>query len=646
MGDLGDLGGFLKSGGVSDLSWLDVDDKEYRNLDTLPKQNLDISPDLQALWGHEDRSPSSYLVPNKDIPRTMGDLSEAHGKLAHELRVAARLSLYSNHTDLNRWKESLTSKFGLEILREHRDILKEALEDRGLLGGVYVDSQDFPNCHRANKSAQELVHRLAPEAGYVKAKPACQNCRYATMTPSGGQNCAVFHKELVLDIPYTDALADQIESRQGAHGKVVQANTELLPKERIRLAILSPRATKENLSQVKPVENTARLMGPSGKVHLRIVRSASMPKEASDVLGLLRREFLRGRSPSEALSTLKIAYPLETLKDTRQHWEPTFKEAGLFGAIYMTQDSFQECRDGVDFLAKHASQVRGIVAGQKCGGCYYNKMSRCMMYGKPLVKEASELYTEDTVREVIREHRLAGRLETGSDTITWGDTPESSLREIHRVASMVPQTQAQHQRVVMKAFVGNSFTQTTSALTKREVVRTASRYLNEGLYGQDLMELMRKRFDPRDITAASEGLREVLAEQGLQGIKYIDPTVYTDYGKGCNEAERLHRSRLVPYVKMASSCTSCVHQTKSGYCSKLNKPLVPEVPYLDKQAEQREILASGRSTHVSYADLMNNGLSMMAEYEMQNRQAEVELDPTPAPSFGIELGQAGQKVKF
>ena len=46
MADLGDISGFLQDGNVSNLDWLDVSEEEYRKSETLPKQNLDIAPDL------------------------------------------------------------------------------------------------------------------------------------------------------------------------------------------------------------------------------------------------------------------------------------------------------------------------------------------------------------------------------------------------------------------------------------------------------------------------------------------------------------------------------------------------------------------------------------------------------------------------
>lgn len=252
--------------------------------------------------------------------------------------------------------------------------------------------------------------------------------------------------------------------------------------------------------------------------------------------------------------------------------------------------------------------------------------------------------TDDTVSSVIREHRQAGRLETGSDKITWGTTPVESLKTIYRVASTNSE-QAKTRVDVYKAFSGGGSSHVAAGLTRREIIKTASRYLNEGLYGADLLSALRRRFDPRDIVAAKAELRPVLAEQGLQGIYYVDPSVYSDYGKGCNEAERLHRSRGVPYVKAASSCTSCVHQQKTGFCSKLNKELVGEVPYTDKAAQQREILNSGASTEVTYASLINNGASMIDEFQLQSGGMEFDLHAeSDLPGLSIEV-TAGQKVK-
>jgi hypothetical protein len=164
--------------------------------------------------------------------------------------------------------------------------------------------------------------------------------------------------------------------------------------------------------------------------------------------------------------------------------------------------------------------------------------------------------------------------------------------------------------------------------TRREIVTAARRFLNEGLYGREMITALKARFEPRDLVAAKDDLKPVIADQGLQGVYFVDPTAYADYGRGCDEASRLHRSRGVPYVKMGSKCGSCVLQTEVGHCSKINKPLVAQVPYpADRASLQREILASGSSMDISPASLMNNGRDMMAEFEVQERGMEIDLDP-------------------
>jgi hypothetical protein len=144
--------------------------------------------------------------------------------------------------------------------------------------------------------------------------------------------------------------------------------------------------------------------------------------------------------------------------------------------------------------------------------------------------------------------------------------------------------------------------------------------MNEGLYGIELQRVMQSKFDPRDLVSASAELRPVVASnQGLQGIYFVDPTVYDDYGKGCKEAQRLHRTRnAVRYAKVGDKCAACVHQTQLGVCSVLNKRLATEPPYQDKRAQQQAILATGLSTaSPDYGSLINNGLTMIQEFELK-----------------------------
>jgi hypothetical protein len=171
--------------------------------------------------------------------------------------------------------------------------------------------------------------------------------------------------------------------------------------------------------------------------------------------------------------------------------------------------------------------------------------------------------------------------------------------------------------------------------------------LNEGLYGADLGRVLTAQYDVRDIRAAREDLRAAITDQGLQGIYFIDPTVYADYGRGCKEAARIHRARQVPYVKAASKCATCVHRSSLGQCSVLGKELVAEVPYPAPRASlQREILASGAATKNPVEGVVaQSGLALMAEYGLGPRGMRVDVDPTRTAEQ-VDVSFGGEEIEL
>ena len=51
-----------------------------------------------------------------------------------------------------------------------------------------------------------------------------------------------------------------------------------------------------------------------------------------------------------------------------------------------------------------------------------------------------------------------------------------------------------------------------------------------------------------------------------------------------------------------------------------------EPPYQDKLAQQRAILATGASSSLDYGSLLNNGLTMIEEFELKG-SGDLELNP-------------------
>lgn len=637
MSDL-DLTYVLASAGPGNLDWFSVDEIEYRALDTLPKQNLDVVPELKAQWSHENHDPVAYFVPNRDLagypidprvpeaPRTMGDLSQQHGPLSPVLKVA-RLALMQSK-DIQQWQATLTSRFARQEIAAHREALTALLDEKGLLGRLYIAASDFPGC--ADTSAPEVfVRRHAAQARFVITKEACGDCCHKQRTLSGAGRCGIFHKELVSEVDYTDGLATEIEGERAALG--IQASGLADPKGRIKAAYLGqlplPSATfsgQDNSAALIPASRLLRKVSNSTAEDEAILKARARP-----IVSAIRRELLKGRALEEIAHGMRLAFDIRDLKASQDHWAPLVKEAGLYGVIYSTQDSFDDCREGADFLSKHGSKVRAIVAGEKCESCIFSKVGRCLMYGRKLVASADAVYTSETVAAVLDEHKLVGSIAAVHIQQDWGSTPREALRNIHQAASTPAATAVDAARLsVQSAFRGLRQEHATGALTRRDILKTASRLMNEGLYGEQFRTAMQAKFDPRDLVAAAKELAPLVArDQGLQGIYFIDPTVYDDYGKGCKEAQRLHRSRhSVRYARVGDKCGSCVYQGQLGVCSVLDKKLAVEPPYQDRLAQQRAILATGNSTELDYGSLVNNGLTMLEEFQLKGA-GNLELNP-------------------
>jgi len=740
MGDLGDLGNFMKDGSVPNLDWLEVSEEDYEKLETLPRQNLDVLPDLEAAWSHEGQPPSAYFVPNQaGAPRTMGDMSEVHGPLRTapaDIMKYARL-LFTRTSDGRKIGSFLAHKFDRQSLEAVRSELIALTNEIGLLGNYYINASDLPGCHNSPKQLQTFVKQYASDTPFIKAKPECSSCVHAK-----NDNCSVFHKQIVLQVPYTPALADTVEKIQRAKGKSVPASENLDARERIRAAYQASDIPVAVAAQAPhPVPDPARDLRPAkapvpiqiqadltvqrkkaneavdeafGGGRITVVkaqtaykavasaRSAAdlttvkesigavaprklpvytgvgqqppMPeiskaaqdefiqhasglmveRQASDmeavaahnaapIIALLRREMLKGRSEQELTQALRLAFDERDLQATQAQWGPLFKQAGLYGVIFSTQESFSNCHEGADFLARHSSSVRAIIAGKKCEGCFFNKLSRCLLYGRKLAPTLGDVVNFETVTQVLDEHRMASRISAVDARQDWGSDPAQALRALHATATKRPQAHVERQ-TVQQAFHGNAPQMVTTDLTKRNLVEATRKYMNEGLYGTQLREALTRRFEARDIANAQEELRPILAEQGLQGIYYVDPTVHSDYGKGCDEAARLHRSRVVKFAKVGPACATCVLQRSPGHCSKLNKALVKEPPYEDKVAMQRAVLAE-KSTEVPFEQLVNNGTTMVAEFEMQGQPLKVEVNDAPTgETTSIQFGTGEIKL--
>lgn len=288
MADIGDISEFLKESSLVDLSWLDVDEEAYRALDRLPKQNLDCVPDLEALWRHENKPPEAY-VPNTGAPKTLSDLSQAHsGRTtpAKEIARTARL-LIMETTDPTKIANLLRQRYDRDSLLGAREVLSKILPEIGLLGKVYIHSSDFDDCHRG--LGVDLAQKYASEARFVVAKIRCSGCIQAK-----DGHCAVFHKKIVVNVPYTEELAEKVESLQKSKGYQIQASTDS-PKSRLRRAYLAKPLVQKGIEADKPMVDTAYFMKPAMPVVAAVQPKVDVTENRNRAMGALRDALETGR---------------------------------------------------------------------------------------------------------------------------------------------------------------------------------------------------------------------------------------------------------------------------------------------------------------------------------------------------------------
>jgi len=253
MADLGDLGTFLDEEPVADLDWLDVDKEEYReHMEALPEQNLDSIPELQAHLKDLSDAQAFHLLPQNREPAkpTTPFWSERphFGRLEDEDVVAlvehfTRAQVQAG-VKARTVISNLQTKFGPKTLAASRDRVRAVLEERGLLGEVYLDARLFPRC--ANGGVQRGLTARNRAATLLLAKSACVGCVH-----NREGRCGVFHKDLTFEVDYSESLWDGLQDR--LLDKDVSDLEDMPVRARVQTAMLRKARLSETVQEHKPV---------------------------------------------------------------------------------------------------------------------------------------------------------------------------------------------------------------------------------------------------------------------------------------------------------------------------------------------------------------------------------------------------------
>lgn len=592
---LGNLDSILSNQGVSDLSWLAVDEAEYHAAEALPRQNLDIIPELQkALVMGDDRVPQ--LIPLKphvmvnrnpsDVPQTsrMDMTIPIRNRVAH--LVMTGLPMERLNVEIER---RLSAEFSPRDIEIARPAIDEVKSEHGLLGSVYIDASHFPHATNDPKE-RRLANVLSKNATFVIS--GCQGKGGCPCHQTGF--CLTFGGKRVVDeVPYSRELAlhyaPKLESEKRpvdlthiASGTDTSYVTADEWKERIRSAF-NRSAIAMRDGEVRRVQTQYKPVAPT------ITKS--------DVESFLdRRTSASGIDALPSATYQKFARRMMDGQDdvlglkstTNPELHALAGEFGILGHTYIDVDSAGGCRQALALVESKDLQPDFILRrSASCGMCMDAKDGACaqlcqsaklvhsrpvidrMAFGKALLRSASQN------RLPMEQARQAAQ--RAPEKANW----KSLVRQANLYQPKVVQEVTEYTAYRSTAHYGQSGqtdVNVASQIDEEDVRRSVSHMMNMGLTGKKLQETILKQYAREDLVQVPEVGRQASLNDGVQGHYFVDPTAYKDYGKGCDEGSKYFRKRGAPHVLASSNCTGCNLQTAPGWCSKYAKTMIRQVP--------------------------------------------------------------------
>lgn len=604
---LGNITNLLHNQGLSDLSWLAVDEADYRAAEALPKQNLDTIPELVHALRSDDGIP--HVIPLK--PHTIVNQNPIHNSGQTSIvdmtaRIRNRVAaLIMAGLPLDEIEKRIRLEFAPEDIRAAGEAIREVIAERGLLGNVYVNAAHFPNAHRDPKE-RKFVAAFSKGAIFViggcGGKNGC-NCHKTGI-------CATFGGKRVVDeVPWGASIAAHYAPRLAMEKRPIDlpegrfdesAVSGLEWKERIRAAFLK--------SPIAPV--------PDGLITSHTQHRASVPPITdADVEAFWARRFSAPTPKFPSVAYMKYAkrmmqgYDDSAILSASGSPELAFlaSQIGLLGHTYIDGDALGGCRGALEFIrSKVASAGTSsvvpdyvILRNASCPQCRGASDGACAQICKisKIVREVPSVGRADFMsalqKAVLQKRITSDQAKTAVSRIA--STLEanwSSLTAQMNLYTARP-TEPTYSGYKQKAFNGSSGSDLTKAkMDPEEVRRTISHLMNTGLSGKALQASILQRYSRDDLSQVPDVGRRASVNDGVQGHFFIDPTAYPDYGRGCNSGAKYFRKRGAPYVLAASGCTGCVLQTHPGWCSKYAKGIIRQVPthIRDKIVEARRHL--------------------------------------------------------
>lgn len=583
---IGDVTEIMSNQGVSDLSWLNVDEEDYRAIEALPKQNLDCIPELQSAlsWdGKDPRVPEiSPMRPHTMVNRN--PLDSPGATLRSNSSVTNRLAAYvvAGMPDRD-IAYRMRSEFSPEQLSASHAEAAEILSEKGLLGNVYVDAKHFPRCAQEGPH-REFVAKTAKRALFVLAKEACGGC---VCNKAG--SCSSFKKRLTAEIPYDrktaaaylPQLAGENRLAPGAVQAVVAAgSTPEVIKGVLRDAFLRPAASVPMDSPQTIQRRAVPKAKPVTAADVAAFRDRQAADESDPMPGSMARvvakRMMQGRYD---VSSIVASSDAEVRGLSRDH--------GLLGHTFVDGDCLGGLRETVAFVKKMPRApdfvlLRGLTAADRATPEYASLLQDTVVVRRrPALTShsfATALGRAVAAGRITAEQAAAAAARVAAAPFSdWGP----AVAHVNLTEAPSRSRRADYQPAVLVSLHHGSRSDgsTSAAMDPEEVRRTISHLMNTGLEGRKLQSAVLRRYARSDLAQVPAVGQALVRDDGVQGSFFIDPTAYKDYGRGCQTAsDHFRKLNSVPNVLASSGCTGCRLQTHPGWCSKLAKTLIRQVP--------------------------------------------------------------------
>lgn len=575
---LGDIDHILRNQSVADLSWLSVDEEDYRKSQALPKQNLDTIPSLVKALEFDPEDDIPRLIPLRPHTLVNSNPLEAPPPPVSDLdapirnRVARLVMAGVSDAEI---AERLSVEFPPREIIAAQPVIDSVLSERGLLGNVYIDASHFPHAARDSRERKAATD-LGKKAIFVIA--GCGGCNGCNCYESGF--CKTFGgKRVVSEVPYGSSLTAQFAST-------------LATTQRLEPIDFSAMKSKEDWKRhlQSSFLNPINSMGPE---KVRVVQHHAPAKKpvvtASDVKDFWDRKTAT-IAPPPSHTYLKFAKRMATghndVESLSVATDPSLRalasEYGLLGHTWIDMDAMGGCKHTADLIRKNGFApdfvLRRASVCEHCncapnGGCESLKAVTQIVASKPSLEKT---FFVSALERGVRSGRIASTqaktaMQNVKDGSNWG-----ALISQTNLFRPVAESVVSYSGSNVAAFHGSARSYET--LDGEAVRRTISHLMNTGLQGKPLKEAILSTYSREGLASVSDVGRRVASEEGIQGSYFIDPTAYDDYGRGCTDGAKLFRNKGPANVLASSACTGCSLQTAPGRCSKYSKDLIRSVP--------------------------------------------------------------------